>query len=337
MRRGGRHRFHGGRSVAIADATNPSQRRKVGLALSSGVARGWAHIGAIHALSRLGIGFDIMAGCSAGALVGACYLTRQLDELESWALSLNKRKILSYLDLHLGHGGLLSGNRIVTEIRRFLGSRRIEDLQIPFVAVATDLVTGHEIWLRQGDLADAVHASLALPGLLPPTEIENRLLADGALVDPLPVAACRALGADMVIAINLNTDIIGKSRRAATTVRTAFGFDPLALTQGSANFSNAALPTGLTRGIFQQEGDRPSLFGVMSTSLGIMQDRLTRSRLAGDPPDVHITPRVGHIGLLEFDRAKEAIQEGGDAVERKRIELADALQAMSMGVRKSWE
>ncbi len=187
--------------MAVADSINPSQRRKVGLALSSGVARGWAHIGAIRALSRLGIGFDIMAGCSAGALVGACYLTRQLDELESWALSLNKRKIFSYLDLHLGRGGLLSGNRIVTEIRRFLGSRRIEDLRIPFVAVATDLVTGHEIWLRQGDLADAVHASLALPGLLPPTEIESRLLADGALVDPLPVAACRALGADMVIAI----------------------------------------------------------------------------------------------------------------------------------------
>lgn len=323
--------------MAIADSINPSQRRKVGLALSSGVARGWAHIGAIRALSRLGIGFDILAGCSAGALVGACYLARQLDELENWALTLNKRKIVSYLDLHLGRGGLISGDRIATELRRFLGSRRIEELRIPFVAVATDLVTGHEIWLRQGDLADAVRASLALPGLLPPTEIESRLLADGALVDPLPVAACRALGADMVIAINLNTDIIGKSRSTAANVRTAFGFDPLILTQGITNISNAALPTGLTRGIFQQDGDRPSLFGVMSTSLSIMQDRLTRSRLAGDPPDVHITPRVGHIGLLEFDRAKEAIQEGEDAVERKRIELADALQAMSRGAGKSWE
>lgn len=105
---------------------------------------------------------------------------------------------------------------------------------------------------------------------------------------------------------NLNTDIIGKSRSTAANVRTAFGFVPLTLTQGITNISNAALPTGLTRGIFQQERDRPSLFGVMSTSLGIMQDRLTRSRLAGDLPDVHITPRVGHIGLLEFDRAKEA-------------------------------
>lgn len=313
------------------------QRRKVGLALSSGVARGWAHIGAIRALSRRGIGFDVVAGCSAGALVGACYLARQLDELERWALSLNKRKILSYLDLHLGRAGLVSGSRIGAELRRFLGSRRIEDLHIPFVAVATDLVTGHEIWLREGDLADAVRASLALPGLLQPAEIEGRLLADGALVDPMPVAACRALGADMVIAINLNTDVIGKTRRAASSVRTAFGFDPLTLTQDGDSNANAALPTELTRGIFRQEGDRPSLFGVMSTSLGIMQDRLTRSRLAGDPPDVHITPRIGHIGLLEFDRAKEAIQEGEDAVERKQNELADALEAMSIGTGKGWE
>jgi len=281
---------------------------------------------------RLGVGFDIMAGCSAGALVGGCYLSRQLDELESWALSLTKRRILGYLDLHLSRGGLISGNKIVNEIRRLVGNRRIEDLRIPFVAVATDLVTGHEIWLQKGDLAEAVRASISLPGLLPPTEVENRFLADGALVDPLPVAACRALGADMVIAINLNTDVIGKSRRTPATVRPAFAFDPLTLAQENAIPSSTALPESLTRGLFQQESGQPSLFGVMTTSLSIMQDRLTRSRLAGDPPDVHITPRVGHIGLLEFDRAKEAIEEGAEAVELKRGELADALQVMGIRV-----
>jgi NTE family protein len=296
------------------------RRRKVGLALSSGVARGWAHIGAIRALTRLGISFDVVSGCSAGALVGACLLAKELDELEAWALSFTKRRIVRYIDLHFGRGSLLSGNRILEEMRRLLGSRRIEDLQNPFVAVSTDLTTGHEIWLQHGDLVGAVRASIALPGLLPPVEIGDRMLADGALVDPLPVAPCRALGADLVIAVNLNTDIIGKMRRASVAPRTAIGFDPMVL---GADASSPALDAR----IFNKEETQPSLFGVMTTSLSIMQDRLTRSRLAGDPPDVQITPRVGHIGLLEFERAKEAIAEGELSVERKQSELQDLLHA----------
>lgn len=319
--------------MLIAGSGEPLGRRKIGLALSSGVARGWAHVGALRALMRLGINFDILTGCSAGALVGGCYLTRQLEELETWALALNKRKIIGYLDLNLGRGGLIRGDRIVKELRRLFGPLRIEDLRIPFVAVATDLVTGHEVWLQKGDLVEAVRASLALPGLLTPMEIEERWLADGALVDPLPVAACRALGADMVVAVNLNTDVIGKSRRPAANVPVALGFDPLALTQGNIDTPPPPLPDSLTRGIFQRDGDKPNIFGVMTVSLSIMQDRLTRSRLAGDPPDVHITPRVGHIGLLEFDRAQEAIDAGEEAVERKRLELMDALQVMGLGAR----
>lgn len=316
--------------MSIEGSVNPLGRRKIGLALSSGVARGWAHIGAIRALTRLGITFDILAGCSAGALVGGCYLARQLDELEKWALALNKRKIVGYFDLHLGRGGLIRGDKIVTELRRLLGPLRIEDLRIPYIAVATDLATGHEVWLQKGDLAEAMRASFALPGLFSPMEMENRWLADGALVDPLPVAACRALGADMVIAVNLNTDIIGKSRRSDAGGPAALGFDPRALAEAYADASPPSLTDSLTRGIFGQDYDRPNIFGVMTTSLSIMQDRLTRSRLAGDPPDVHITPRVGHIGLLEFERAEEAIGEGENAVERKRPELMDAMQIMGL-------
>ncbi len=305
-------------------------RRKVGLALSSGVARGWAHIGALRALARMGVGFDILAGCSAGALVGACYLAWRLDELETFARSLNKRKILSYLDLNWGAGGMIRGERIVKLLRRMLQLRRIEHLRMPFAAVATDLVTGHEMWLQRGDLAEAVRVSIALPGLLPPLQLEGRWLADGALVDPLPVAACRALGADLVIAVNLNTDVVGKTRRAVTEAPVAIGFDPRVLTEAYAAPFAPPLPETLTRGPFQRGAEAPNLFGVMSTSLSIMQDRLTRARLAGDPPDVHIMPRVGHIGLLEFDRADEAIREGDAAVERKREELIDALQAMGL-------
>lgn len=314
--------------MPISSQVKPLGRRKIGLALSSGVARGWAHIGAVRALQRFGIDFDILAGCSAGALVGGCYLARKLDELEAWAIALNKRKLLSYLDLNLGRGGLIRGDKLIADLRGLLGPLRIEDLRIPFVAVATDLTTGHEVWLQTGDLTETLRASFALPGLFPPIELDKRWLADGALVDPLPVAACRALGADLVIAVNLNTDIIGKVRRSRSGASAFMGFDPAALTEESAQVSSPLFADSMTLGVFRRESNKPNVFGVMTASLSIMQDRLTRSRLAGDPPDVHIAPLVGHIGLLEFERAEELIREGEEAVERKRSELLVAMQAM---------
>jgi len=304
-------------------------KRKIGLALSSGMARGWAHIGVIRALTRLGFTFDIIAGCSVGSLVGGFYLANKLDALEEWARSLNKRKIVSYLDMRLRSGGLIGGGRLMEEMVKQLGHTSIESLGIPFAAMTTDLVTGHEIWLQTGDLAEAMRASFSLPGIFPPVKIGNRWLADGALVCPLPVAACRALGADMVIAVNLNADIIGKSRRPGASIPTAAGFDLLQLLEETDNQAKLSLMDSVTRRVFRREYDGPSIFGVMTSSLNIMQDRITRSRLAGDPPDVHIAPRLGHLGLLEFDRTEEAIHEGEAAVMRKRPELADALQVLS--------
>ncbi len=306
----------------------PSKKRKIGLALSSGMARGWAHIGVIRALRRLGFEFDVIAGTSVGALAGGCYMAGKLDQLEEWALSLNKRKIVSYLDMRLRSGGLISGNRLMDELRKYIGHQKIEDFKIPYAAMTTDLVTGHEIWLQRGDLAEAMRASFSLPGIFPPLKIEGRWLADGALVCPLPVAACRALGADMVIAVNLNADIIGKSRRPGASIPTAAGFDLLQILEETGNQHKISLMDSLTRRVFRRDYDGPSIFGVMTSCLNIMQDRITRSRLAGDPPDVHIAPRLGHIGLLEFDRTEEAIREGEAAVMRKRPELADALQVL---------
>lgn len=304
-------------------------KRKIGLALSSGMARGWAHIGVVRALKRLGFEFDIITGCSVGALVGGCYLAGKLDELEEWTRSLNKRKIVSYLDMRLRSGGLIGGEKLMTEMRKYIGNVNIEDLPVPFAAMTTDLVTGHEIWLQKGDLAEAMRASFSLPGIFPPVKLENRWLADGALVCPLPVAACRALGADMVIAVNLNADIIGKSRKPGTTIPTAAGFDLMQLLEETDQKSRMSLMDSVTRRVFRRDYDGPSIFGVMTSSLNIMQDRITRSRLAGDPPDVHIAPRLGHFGLLEFDRTEEAIHEGEAAVMRKRPELADAMQVLS--------
>jgi NTE family protein len=304
-------------------------RRKIGLALSSGMARGWAHIGAIRALRKLGFEFDIITGCSVGALAGGCYLADKLDSLEDWAKSLHKRKIISYLDMRLRNGGLIGGGKLVDEMRKHLGNARIEDFDVPFAAMTTDLVTGHEIWLQKGDIVETMRASFSLPGIFPPVKINNRWLADGALVCPLPVAACRALGADMVIAINLNADMIGKSRRKDQAIPTAAGFDMLKLLEEQGEHEKLSLMDSITRRVFRRDYDGPSVFGVMTSSLNIMQDRITRSRLAGDPPDVHIAPRLGHFGLLEFDRAEEAIREGEAAVMRKQPELADAMQIMA--------
>ncbi len=293
------------------------------------MARGWAHIGAIRALTKLGFKFDVITGCSVGALAGGCYLANKLDDLEDWALSLNKRKIVSYLDMRLRSGGLIGGQRLLDEMRKQIGDVKIEDFPIPYAAMTTDLVTGHEIWMQRGSLIEAMRASFSLPGIFPPMFVDGRWLADGALVCPLPVAACRALGADMVIAINLNADMLGKSRRPGSTIPTAAGFDLMHMLEETGNKEKLSLMDSLARRVFRRDYNGPSIFGVMTSSLNIMQDRITRSRLAGDPPDVHIAPRLGHLGLLEFDRTEEAIREGEAAVMRKQPELADALEILS--------
>ncbi|MBI3419406.1 MAG: patatin-like phospholipase family protein [Proteobacteria bacterium] len=310
------------------ERTPTPTRRKIGLVLGSGLARGWAHIGVLRGLKRLGLEPDIVAGCSIGSVVGGIYLAGKLDVLEQWCLGLNKKKILGYLDLRLRSGGLIGGNRIVQEIIGHIGDVPIESLNRPYVAVATDLVTGHEIWLQKGPLAQAMRASFAMPGVFPPVKMNGRFLFDGALVNPVPVAACRAMGADMVIAVNLNADIIGKSRQPGSSLPSAAGFDLLKMIDQSGD-EGAPTIDNLSRRVFRRESNNPSLFGVMVAALNIMQDRITRSRMAGEPPDVMISPRLGGVGLLEFDRAEDAIAEGEMAVSRMRPEIADALSVLA--------
>ncbi len=317
-------------------------RPRIGLALGAGVARGWAHIGVLRALKRYGIEADIVCGSSVGALVGGVHLAGRLDALEEWTRSLTRMKIVGYLDLRLRQGGgLIGGDRLVAEMRRHLGDVLVEELPAPFAAIATDLVTGHEVWMRSGPLVDALRASFSLPGVFPPVRFEGRWMVDGALVNPVPVSACRALGAQMVIAVNLSADILGKARRPGAAVPTAAGFDLLKLIENGSPEEEAKpragfrVPIGaLSRRIFRRDYEGPSLFGVMVSSLGIVTDRIARSRLAGEPPDVHITPRLGHIGLSEFDRADDCIREGEAAVERALPDLHDALAVFSNGSRE---
>jgi NTE family protein len=288
----------------------------IGLALGGGMARGFAHIGVLKTLEKHNIKPTIIAGTSIGALVGACYLTGKLGELEDWARSLNRFKILSYLDLRVRSAGLIGGRKLNALLIQNFGSLRMEDLPHDFTAIAADLATGHEVWLNEGVLIDTIRASFALPGVFPPVQIGGRNLVDGALVNPCPVSVCGAHGARMTIAVDLNADMIGKATKPGNNFQTVAGFDLFNERDIPAEKQAPFLSNPLSHKLFKREPTGPSLFGVMISALGIMQDRLTRSRLAGDPPDIHIKPQLGHIGMLEFEKADDLIRLGAEAAER---------------------
>ena len=291
----------------------------IGLALGGGVARGWAHIGAIRALVEAGIRPDVIAGTSIGALVGGVFLAGKLDVLEKWARALNHRKMMSYMDVRWGGSGFLRGERLARVLRHYLGNMRIEDLDRKFAAVACDLRTGYEVWLQNGPIVPAVRASYALPGAFEPIKIDGRYMIDGALVNPVPVSACRAMGAHIVIAVSLNGDAFGPigSSHEMDEAPKEDDIDPFSLASQSLNKlrpDRLLLKSMLGKG---QAGQGPKLGGVMMGTLNIVMDRISRSRLAGDPPDVFIAPRIGHIGMLEFTKADELIERGYRAMQHE--------------------
>jgi NTE family protein len=305
----------------------------IGLVLGSGAARGFAHIGVMRALKAHGIKPDIIVGTSMGALVGGCYATDQLDTLEEWARSLTMRRIIGYLDVRIGGSGLIGGGRLAHQLQESIGEMAIEDLPLRFAAIATEIGTGHEVWLTRGSLSMAVRASYALPGIFPPVHLGGRWLVDGALVNPVPVSAARALGARVVIAVNMDADRFGRGTTIASHGSEPGDAPPISPNEHPRN-GFARL-----RGMFSAEhaikrqiisgNTRPTFSTVMVESFNIMQDRLTRMRLAGDPPDVHITPRIGHIGWLDFHRAAESISVGNAATERAIDSIAEAVAALS--------
>jgi NTE family protein len=294
---------------------------KIGLALGSGVARGWAHIGVLRALKRAGIAPDIICGTSIGALVGAVHLRDGLDDIEDWARQLTKLKLARLFDFTLGHGGLIAGRRISNLFQPLLDGLRIEDMPGRFACVAAELGTGHEVWLQSGELIPALRASYALPGVFPPVKIEGRWLLDGALVNPVPVSLCRALGARLVIAVNLNGEAFGEG-----------GFeieDEIGLGEDTASEGLRLPGAGIVRHLLRGRNQEPSLFTVMAGALNIVQHRLTRLRLAGDPPDVTIAPKLGDIGLMQFDRADEVIAAGEAAAEQALPAYRAALKRLN--------
>ncbi len=312
-----------------------SQRRRlpqIGVALGSGVARGWAHIGVLKVLTRAGFAPDIIAGTSIGAVVGGFYAARQLSEIENFAKKTNKRGIFGLMDLSIGSGGLFSGRRLTTQLHDRLGGTKIEDLHGTFIAVATELATGHEIWLRHGSVVDALRASYALPGVFVPVHYDGRWLIDGALVNPVPSSVCRAFGARLVIAVNLHRDAFGKASTSKPVLLPPSQNQPAELEEALQETKKINKVGGyrtLMRQIFGSSEKIPGVTTVLLASLNIVQDRLARSRLAGDPPDIMITPRVGHISLLEFERAEEAIELGERAAEATLPHIEEAASLLT--------
>ncbi len=246
---------------------------KLGLALGSGSARGFSHIGIIDCLLDNGIIPSVVAGTSIGAIVGAAYAGRHLE--------------------------------------------KIEGLQIPFGTVTCDLMTGKEIWITKGSVFDSVWPSMAMPGVFPPVEgPDGRWFIDGGIVNPVPVSLCRALGADIVIAVNLNNDLLRRVDVMYEEKKTG----EIAKLVAKAK---KLLPKKNKEPIGPQP---PDFFETISRSINIAQDRITKTRLAGDPPEVILCPKVADIGLLETYRAEESINAGYRCCEMNIEAIKDAVR-----------
>ncbi|UAA40878.1 patatin-like phospholipase family protein [Paraneptunicella aestuarii] len=327
---------------------------KLGIVLGSGAARGWAHIGIIKELMSMGIKPHVVTGTSIGSLVGAALASGRMAELEEWVRGLTNWQVLGLLDWGLGKGGLVSGQRVFEKVADTLGGLTFADLEIPFGAVATNLQTGRETWLMEGELKAAIRCSCAIPGLMAPAYHNGQWLVDGATVNPIPVSMCRALGADFVIAIDLNSDKPhhriarnGIKKVEPPVPEEVFEMpivDSMAVAGHDMHEEKNPFAKLLSHSkeYLQQFSDKqhaekaPGVFAVMSGCIDIMQDRITRSRLAGEPPDILLQPKVGRYGIMEFHRAEELIAEGQKCVQASKSILEYELEHFK-DLEKEWE
>ena len=314
-----------------------TRRPVIGLALGGGAARGFAHIGIVRTLVAHGIVPNIVVGTSIGAVVGGAYAAGHLDTLEEWARSLQPRNILGYLDIRLNGSGLIGGDKLAAQLEAAIGQTLIEELPLKFATVATEVRTGHEIWLTHGRMVDAMRASYALPGIFAPVLVGDRWLVDGALVNPVPVSAARAFGAEIVIAANLSSDVFTHSTTIyshgpSAEVTVAAAPEPLIeVPPPKRGFGKFFSPERTVKREFFGGGGRPGISTVMVDAFNIMQDRITRARLAGDPPDLLISPRVGQIGWFDFHRADDLIAHGARAAERAIESIQEAIHVLAPG------
>jgi len=295
-------------ATACGDLAARLRGKRVGLALGSGSARGLAHIGVLRALVEAGIRIDLVAGTSMGAFVGALFAAGKLDALEKEFLGMDWQGIVSLVDPVFPRSGLIDGHKIGEFVRRHVPEPGIESLPMPFRAVATDISTGEEVGIDSGNLVEAVRASIAVPGVFTPVRCNGRVLADGGLVNPVPVSAVRAMGAEAVIAVDLNHDIVtNRLTRPATD-----NGKPLAqaVTRVLESLQPLEHPMLIQFREWLEREPLPGIVDVMLASMYIMQARVTQCSLLLERPEILIQPPLGAVRFLEFDQASEIIGIG---------------------------
>ena len=319
-----------------------SPRKTVALVLGSGASRGWAHIGIIEALEEAKIPIDFIAGCSVGAYIGALYASGSLASLKEFLLRMDGKKIFSYFDVAFSRSGLLNGSRRVQEL--FSMHTQVEDfaeLNIPLVMVATDLLLGEKVVINSGNIIEALRATMSFPGLFAPVQINGRWLVDGGLVDPVPVGVAQALGAGVVIAVDLNSRIVSRTRRSnivaeikqpkeSTTIGAEEEQDNRSeLMKKIADFYESAENKlkFKTSELLKREVATPDIVETVMTSVSIMQERITRINLAVDRPNILIQPRLGEIKMMNFDQVAHAIEEGYLGVQEKLDDIYNLLES----------
>jgi NTE family protein len=323
--------FYG--SLNGADATEraadigPVRWPKIGIALGAGGARGWSHIGVLLELNAQGIYPDVVAGTSIGAVIGGAYAAGKLKQMETFARSLTKKRVISLMDVSFSGVSFLAGEKLRRHLEQEFSSRSFEDLDKKFATVATEVGTGHEIWLTKGNVADAIRASYAMPGIFEPVKINGRWLFDGALVNPIPVTLCRALGAEVVVAVNLVGDMTFRGSIIDDRVSVEPALETYAIGVPESGRSLRARIFGgmggnLRRLFGKREDGAPGIGIAMMDAFNIAQGRISRSRLGGDPPDVLVNARLGTVGLFDFHRADELIAIGREATRRVIRDIA---------------
>jgi len=337
-----------------APKSNPT-RKKVGLALSGGGARGWAHIGIIRALQNAGIKIDMIAGTSIGSLVGAIYLAGELDELEVFVRDLEWKDVLSYFDMVFPTKGLLDGNKITELLSTRLKKLKVEDTPIHFCCVATDIKTGEEVHITKGSMVDAVRASIAIPGIFTPLQKNGQFLSDGGVVNPLPIDVVKKMGADVVIAVNLNRnwpltpEILAERDKKETNGKSALlkvkeerklsekktkeiedrkeGI--LEYVQSRYELLQNDIQKKLDEWLPKEEEKKPqepNIFDIIGTSINVMQERATRYMLVSYPPDVLIEPHLNHFNIFDYDQADAIIRAGYEETMKAMPKIIEQLE-----------
>jgi NTE family protein len=316
---------------------------KVGLALGSGSARGWAHIGVIQALTEAGIQVDYIAGTSMGALVGAVFASGNIATLKEVALQLDWKQILHFFDVVFPRSGLIDGKKVTDFMRNHVQRKNIEELRLPFSAVSTDLVTGQEVVIKEGDVIEAVRASISIPGIFTPVRKDSMILVDGGLVNPVPVSVVRSMGADFVIAVDLNKGLVGQKgnkknydtklnhREVSKRNKSKLAEKTKIFNALNKKLGTLDLPAINSIKQWLERDPLPSIFEVFLASISIMETQITVTKLKTDPADLLIQPNLGYMKFLELNRAQEAIEVG---YQETRAQIGPLLDSSQLELRK---